>query len=340
MFSSTPWLPTALAVTLAVVAAFFFAGGGFLQQHAIAQVPRGGTASRSRDGDRIGVESFRRLARQPRWLLGWALVAAGVVLHVSALLLAPVSVVQPIGVLAVPVAVLLTARAGRVRPPRSVVAGVALAVGGTGIFVLLAGGTAGAASTPATLTGLLIAVAIATAVVVAAELVARARQGATRCVGYASMGAVTYGFGSALIHLVGQATAEGHALLSPLVVTAGLGAAAALTVGAWAVQQAYASGSPAVVIGTLTVGDPLVAILLSAGLLGGGLNLRPLVVVAMLGCAAAAAAGVRLLATHHPAAAPPTVAEPARVSDAVPSMHQQRELLPAPSATTSQKANP
>lgn len=314
MFSSTPWVPTALAVTLAVVAAFGFAGGGFLQQQAVALVPRGATVGRARDGDRIGVESFRRLARQPRWLVGWALVATGAALHVSALLLAPVSVIQPIGVLAVPVAVLLTARAGRVRPARSVVVGVALTVASTGIFVLLAGGTGGAASAPATITGLLTAVALVAAVVVAAELVTRARQGVTRCLGYATLGAVTYGFGSALIHLVGQATAEGHPLLSPLVLTAGLAAAAALTVGAWAVQQAYASGAAAVVIGTLTIGDPLVAILLSAGLLGGGLTLRPLVIVAMLGCAAAAAAGVRLLATHYAVAAGTTVAEPASVS--------------------------
>ena len=313
MFSATPWVLTALAVTLAVVAAFCFAGGGFLQQRAVAQVPSGEDINLAGKNDRIGIQSFRRLARQPRWLVGWALVAAGTALHLSALLLAPVSVVQPIGVLAVPVAVLLTARTGHVRPARSVLVGVALTVAGTGIFVLLAGRTAGAASTTATFTGLLTAVAIVAALVIAAELVARARHGVTRCLGYASIGAVTYGFASALIHLIGQALSNGHTVLSPLVVTAGLAAATALTMGAWAVQQAYASGSAAVVISLLTVADPLVAIGLSAGFLGEGLTLNPVVIVAMLGCAAAAATGVRLLATHHPAAALATVAQPDRV---------------------------
>lgn len=298
MFSATPWSP--LAVALAVLAAFCFAGGGFLQQRAVADVPARQAADGARQPHRVEAEGFRLLARRPAWLAGWALVAAGTLLHMTALLLAPVSLVQPIGVLAVPAAVLLTVRAGRARFSRPLVAGIALSVAGTGSFVLLSGGTATAAPTPPTFSGLLTAVAIVAAVVVTAELVARARQGVSRCLGYASIGAVTYGFGSALIHLIGQASAADRSLWSPLVLTAGLAATTALIVGAWAVQQAYASGPAAVVIGALTVGDPVVAILLSAGLLGGGLTLHLPAIAAMLGCAAAAAAGVRLLAAHHP----------------------------------------
>lgn len=85
----------------------------------------------------------------------------------------------------------------------------------------------------------------------------------------------------------------------------------ALPLGAWAVQQAYATGAAAVVLSTLTVGDPVVAILLSAGLLGEPLYPGPAAAAIMVGCAVVAAAGVWLLAEHHPAVPSPVPASPA-----------------------------
>lgn len=313
MLSSTPWWPLALAMMLAVTAAISFAYGAFLQQRAVTEAASRTTGTGAARGGRVGVESFRWLARQPRWLAGWAVIAVGTLLHMVALLLAPVAVVQPIGILAVPVAVLLAAGQGGARPGRSVVIGVVLAVAGTGTFVVLAGVGAAADGAPTTSTGLLVALLVVAGVIVSLEVMAQTRTGLVRCLGHASIGAVSFGFSSALIHLIGQAAADGSGLLTPVVLIAGLATATALTVGAWAVQQAYAAGSSAVVIGALTVGDPLVAILLSAGLLGGGLSPAPVVVAAMVGCAAASVVGVRLLSTHHPAALP--AAEPVRARD-------------------------
>lgn len=318
MFSSAPWLPTALAVVLAVVAALCFAYAAFLQQHAVRDALNGPNDTPADPRTRVAVSSVRRLARQPRWLMGWGLIAAGALLHVSALLLAPISVVQPIGILAVPVSVVLAARAAHTRPARRVVAGVALAVAGTGAFVLLAGSGVTSSAPAATFAGLLTALLVVAAIVVGLEMAARRRGGLARCLAYAGIGAMTFGFGSALIRLVARAVAaDGAAVASPLVVTAGLAIIAAMARGAWAVQQAYAAGPAAVVISGLTVGDPLVAILLSAGLFGEGLNQGPATVLAMIGCAAAAAAGVRLLAEHHPAAVPSPTIEPAKVPAAV-----------------------
>ena len=80
--------------------------------------------------------------RRPGWLLGLALAGGGTVLHAGALVLAPLSVVQPVGVLAVPIAVLLSAvRTGR-RPGRNVLVAVAICVGGVATFVGLAAGSA------------------------------------------------------------------------------------------------------------------------------------------------------------------------------------------------------
>jgi hypothetical protein len=303
MTTLTTWGPTALAVALAVAAAFGFAYGAFVQQRVVAGAATGG---------RVGIQSFRKLARQPRWLLGWAMIAASALLHGVALLLAPVSVVQPIGILAVPVAVLLAARHGGARPGRTVTTAVALSVVGTGAFVILAGSADRVAEPPVTVAGQLTAVLIVGVVTACLAILARKRTGLVRCLGYASIGAVSFGFGSALIHLIGQEVTNGSGLLTPLVVIAGLSTALALAVGAWAVQQAYAAGPSAVVVGVLTVGDPLVAILLSAGLLGGGLSLAPAVVAAMVVSAAVAAVGVRLLASHHPDSLPSPSPEPVR----------------------------
>ncbi len=314
LYTLAPWMITALAVVLAVVAALCFAYAALLQQHAVTNASSGPNAADADPQARVGVGSFRWLARQPRWLLGWGLVAAGALLHVSALLLAPISVVQPIGVLAVPVAVVLAARAAHTRPARSVVAGVALAVAGTGAFVLLAGSSGTFTSAAVTLAGLLTALLVVAVIVSGLEMAARGRSGLARCLAYAGIGAVSFGFGSALIRLISRTVAADAATLaSPLVITAGFAMLAAMALGAWAVQQAYASGSAAVVISALTVGDPLVAILLSAGLLGESLNQSPAVIVAMIGCTLAAGSGVRLLAEHHPAAIPESSIEPSPV---------------------------
>lgn len=305
MFSFAPWLPTALAVVLAVVAALCFAYAASLQQHAVTETVRrpDGVAADTQPG--VSITSFHDLTRQPRWLGGWGLMAAASALHVSALLLAPISVVQPIGILAVPVAVILAARSSRSRPPAAAVAGVALSVAGMGSFVVLAGLDATTSSGPATLVGLLTALLVIVAVVFGLELMARRSSRLIRCFAFAGIGAASFGCSSALIRLIFQAVdAKPAAVKSPLVIVAGLAVIAALTCGAWAVQQAYASGSAAIVVSTLTVGDPLVAILLSGGLLGEGLSEDSAINVAMVGSAIAATYGVRLLAAHHPAAVP------------------------------------
>lgn len=305
MPSSTTWLATTLAVVLAVLAAGCFATAAFLQQGAVSQVVTAQDATAAGPRGRVGLSSWRRLARQPRWLAGWGLTGTGALLHVSALLLAPIAIVQPIGILAVPVGVVLAARAARARPTRQTVAGVVLAVAGTGTFVVLASAGVTATATPVTLTGLLIALGVVAGVVAGLEVIARRASRLVRCLAYAGIGAVSYGFGSALIRVISRTVAAGtDALLSPLMIIAALAVVGAIAVGAWAVQQAYASGPAPVVTSALTVGDPLVAILLSAGLLSEGLTPSPVTLAAIVGSALAAATGVRLLAGYQPTDTP------------------------------------
>lgn len=302
MVFAAPWLATTVAVALAVVAAVCFASAAFLQQGSVARDMAFHRGRGAANTGTVGFDALRRLARQPRWLVGWALVGAGTLLHVTALLLAPISVVQPVGILAVPVGVMLAAQAARARPSKRVIGGVALAVAGTVAFVVLASFPSAAPPAPVTVSGLSLAVLVAVGVVGVLRLAAGRLPFPARCLAFASIGAVGYGLGSALIRFIARASV-GHptALLSPVVIMAALAMVSAIAVGAWAVQQAYGSGPAPVVTSALTVGDPLVAILVSAGLLGEGLNQTPAALVAMVFCAAVAATGVWLLARHQPA---------------------------------------
>ena len=89
------------------------------------------------------------------------------------------------------------------------------------------------------------------------------RTGWMRCVGFAAAGATAFGLVSALMRLVSLNLTTGVNDLDDVGVwlPAG-GIVAALLVGGWAVQQAHAAGAPAVVVGCMTVIDPLVAVVL------------------------------------------------------------------------------
>ena len=79
-----------------------------------------------------------------------------------------------------------------------------------------------------------------------------------------------------------------------------LGIAAALIGGGWAVQQAHAAGAPAVVVGCLTVIDPLVAVGLGIVMLGEGAGMSAATAGGLLGFAALGLGAALVLARRHP----------------------------------------
>lgn len=285
-----------VAIGLAATAAVCFAGAAVLQHRAVNADQ--GTGATLPD-DSLSRAGLAAAACTPGWLLGLALAVAGTTLHALALVLAPLSVVQPIGVLAVPIAVLISVRRTRKRPTTGVVVGVVLAITGVAVFVLTAAGTA--SSTPAADSAMAIAGAIVGAIVVAFAAFGLSRSGWVRCVACATAGAVAFGLVSALMRAVSQLITTGtSALFDPAVVTALAGLVVALIVGGWLVQQAFAAGAPEVVVACMTVVDPIVAVLLGVVLLGEGAATPILTWLPMGVAAALATAGVVALASHHP----------------------------------------
>ncbi|WP_447003103.1 glycosyltransferase [Saccharothrix isguenensis] len=276
---------TWFAVLLAVLGAVFFAFAARLQHEAVR-------ASE-------GALRVRELLGRPRWLLGLVLLVVGAGVHAAALGMAPLSVVQPVGVVAIGITAVLDGR-------RRELPAVAWTTFGVGAFVLLAAGSATSTAVvpEAELKAALLALGLISVPGLIGVLSTRP---AVRALGFGSAGGVAYGFVSVLMRSVSQDVQQGGLAWTTALSAAGI--VAALLVGGWFIQHAYASGPPHVAVACLTVVDPLVAVGIGAGLLGEATRTSSLVGAAQLVCAAVAVAGVVALARNRTPPAVPTRSE-------------------------------
>lgn len=286
---------TALAIALAVLGAFGYALGARLQHGAVRETI-GNRGLRS--------HNMLQLVRGRRWWAGLVALGSGAALHACALGLAPLSVVQPIGVLALPIAVVLKNRQ-QATPIRALSPKVIFAVlactGGVAAFVLLAAGSA--TPTPVGPAEQLRATQLVAAAVVVLVAVGVATRGTLRCVVFAAGCAVAYGYVSVLVRGVLQHLGEADFIERNLLPLAGI--AVAMLVGGWLLQYGYASGPPDLVVACLTVIDPMVALGLGIGLLGEAEHVGGWVAAGEICCAALACVGVFALARHQPDATKP-----------------------------------
>ncbi len=250
---------TLIAIGCAMVAAWFFATAVGFQHDAVRTTSGLGQAVRSR-----------------RWLGGTVLALIGSGLHLVALSLAPLAIVQPIGVLSL---VLTVRRNAAVLRVRLAVVAVCAGVGGFVVLSAMAGWSVPDATAATVQPGV-----IAGAVVALAGLLSR------RCLPLSMSAAVLFGLGSAVLR---AAFLE----LSPLIAAEGL---ALLAVGGWLMHRAYAAGPAAVVVGATTVLDPLTAVVAGLALYGETPHLVPALVAAQAGLALLAVGGVLVLARSVP----------------------------------------
>ncbi|GMA42267.1 hypothetical protein [Mobilicoccus caccae] len=296
----------ALAVVLATIAAAVFAIGASLQSNAVGRAvdAEQGPGDRAHIQGVVGGRAMASLLRNPTWLASVGIIVVGGCLHAVGLALAPISIVQPIGVLAIPFAVLIAARKHRQRPPASVMMAVTVTMLAVLAFVLAAASDGKNAERIDALEVAWSAVGIG---VIAAVLALLGSVGPrwVRCVAWASAGAVVYGLASALLRTDTMLIAQGG-LMNWHVLAYTTAVIAAFAVGGWLIQHAHANGPPAVVLGSLTVVDPIVAVLFGIGFLGEGAHLAPTHIAVMAFSAVVAAIGVVLLARHHPENHPST----------------------------------
>lgn len=299
-----------LAIALTVVASVFLAVAAVVQHHAVGR--ESGDAA---VGEGLGGAQLWSLVRSPRWLLGMGLSGVGAGIQVIALLLAPVTVVQPLSILAVPWTVVLAAQLNRHRIPPTMWGAVALTVGGTLSFAVVAVRHAADREyldDSRLVSGTVVAFAVAGAL----ALVGARGRPAWRCLAWSAAGAVVYGLESGMVKALGEymttRTWASSATFWFLAVALVVGALVATVF----VQQGYATGPAEIVVGAMNAVNPVAAVAFGIAVLGEGANITPGAAALMLGAAALALWGVVLLSRFHPTSPAAGDAPGASIADA------------------------
>lgn len=212
------------------------------------------------------------LVRRPSWLLGTLCLGLAIGFQLFSLYLAPLTVVQPLGAVALVITAILNARVTKVKIDGRSIRAMAFCVGGVGLFVVVAAGTT---TTLPILEPQLIAVAI---ILVCVLLVlglgfAFLRKRVGR-IFYVAGAGVLFGFVATLAKvLIGRIqtivdTRFQLAAADWLTIVCLLGLLSAAILGTYFVQIAYSTGSPDVVVAGLTVIDPLVGVPIGIVVLG------------------------------------------------------------------------
>jgi drug/metabolite transporter (DMT)-like permease len=281
-----------LAVALALVGAVALAFGAQWQNDAVGEQQGKG----SKLHGSLGLKQMLALVRRPRWLIGTGLLGLAVLFQISALSLAPLIVVQPLGAIALVVTSVLNARISRTKLNRATVIAISLCVAGVFGFVVTASTIAQEyVLTDAQMWQVLaiLAVILVTLITVA---IRKAKTG--KAIYFVAGAGILYGFVATLTKVVIQRIYQGQFEWVTFLCLVVLGVAVSL--GGWFVQSAYSSGPPDLVIAGLTVIDPMVAVLIAGTILGEAHQASALTIVLFLLFGATAIVGVLLLSQFHP----------------------------------------
>lgn len=287
-----------LGIPLALAGAVCMSLGAQFQHQGVAKVER-------LDGVRASAgltwSHLRALATRPSWLAGTLLLGLAVICQLGAISVAPLMVIQPIGVVALLLTTVLNSRRPGIRTSQRSWVCIAACIGGIAIFVTVAAryATRRPITDPdvATILVILLAVAIAT---LGVWVVLRRKLSALFYVGAAG---VLYGFVATLAKILVDRVQEGQ--LDWFLILAGAALAIAAVLGGYFLQCAHSSGSPELVVAGLTVVDPLVAVVLAMTLLGEASAMPLWTSVVLVPAAAVSIWGVTALAGHLPGAVRP-----------------------------------
>ncbi len=258
MFS--PEIVRAFAIGLAVIGAIFLSLGAQFQNDAVTKHH---APSRPRPGS-LSLKQIADLLRRPRWLTGTSFLVLAILFQLSALALAPLIVVQPIGAIALIMTSLLNAKIYRLRLNLSTFLAIALTTLGVGGFVAVAASSAVAVEMSNE--KLLQVVGILFLLLLMFGALFWRSRGKVGALQYIFGAGVLYGFVASLAKVVIQRVLQqDYDLLTLLALISLVGAT---VLGGWFVQNAYASGPPDLVIAGLTVIDPAVAVMIGIVILG------------------------------------------------------------------------
>lgn len=287
-----PELLRATAILLAVIGAIFLSLGAQFQNDAV----RKGQSSNPSIIGSLSLKQVLALLKRPRWLTGTVFLLLAVLFQLGALALAPLIVVQPIGAIALIITSILNARINKVRLDLKTFLAIGLTMFGVGAFVFFAASSA----TQAQMSDgkLLVIVGILFGILVIFGALFFISKGKVGPLNYIFGAGVLYGFVASLAKVVLLRVSQADFDLLTLLAAAALISAAVL--GAWFVQNAYATGPPDLVIAGLTVIDPAVAVGIGIVILGEASEAELWQVLGFGFAGAIAAAGVIMLSRVHP----------------------------------------
>jgi Magnesium transporter NIPA len=281
-----------IAVLLAVLGACFLAFGAQRQGSAV-KADTGGLA--------LSSHGMLRLIRSPRWMFGLLLLATGMVMNAIALVSAPLTVVQPIGAIALVITTIVNAKDQGLSINRATVVAISACVTGSALFVVLAVNVTQENHHVSGSDELTIVLLLALAVGLFGSLALMFKHRMSAFI-YILGAGVLFGFVAVLTRIIGKHLLDPNGLgLLNVQWYAVVAIAAAGVLGSWFVQSAYSGGPPDLVIAGLTVIDPIVGIAIGIAILG---ELRPdvhaVMAIAMGTAASLAIVGVIALSRHHP----------------------------------------
>lgn len=279
-----------LAIALAILGAVFLSMGAQFQNDAVTSQP----SSVGRKS--LGIKQLTALLARPRWLVGTLFLGLAIVLQLSALALAPLIVVQPIGAIALIITSFLNARIYRIKLDRRTLASIFITMLGVGSFVGFA--SQGAVDQILTDGQLLLIVSALVSLILAFALLFLLTRKSAGPLHYIFGAGVLYGFVASLAKVVLLRIRQGD--FEWLTLLALLALIGATVLGGWFVQNAYASGPPDLVIAGLTVVDPAVAIGIAIIFLGEAQQADPIQIAGFVVSGIVAISGVLMLSKFHP----------------------------------------
>ena len=280
-----------VAILLAILAAVALAFGAQFQNNEV-----GNSKDKSVRLNGLKLKNIGQLFKRPQWLSGLGLTGLAIVLQLGALSLAPLIVVQPIGAIALVITYFLNAKVTKTAVDRSSIIAIILCTAGIAGFVVMA--SAVAHENALTDDALRIVLAILVGILALFAILHFGSKKSASPLTYIVGAGVLYGFVATLAKVVIlRIYSLNFEWLTLLCLIALL---AAMTLGGWFVQNAYAKGPPDLVIAGLTVIDPMVAVTIAIIVLGEAQESNLLTSIGFAITGMISVAGVWLLSKVHP----------------------------------------
>ncbi|HEY5222532.1 MAG TPA: DMT family transporter [Microbacteriaceae bacterium] len=295
-----------LGIPVALVGSVFLALGAQFQHRGVSQVDSNRLPA---DNAGLSIRQLLALLRNPSWMLGTVMLGLAIAFQLFSLYLAPLTVVQPLGVVGLVITSILNSRVSHTKLGRRAIRAIMFCVVGVALFVTTA--TLTTSSRPVRDSQLVTVLVILACVLLVLGLIFVLFRTKFTAFFYIIGAGILFGFVATLakvvidrVHtiIVSQVPGTGFHLMPGdwLTIVCVVGIIIASLFGTYFVQTAYASGPPDLVVAGLTVIDPIVGVTIGIVVLDEAASAPLWAALVFVVAGALAIYGVFQLAKYHP----------------------------------------